>query len=109
MKRKKKLNERPKPDRQNFVLRLYVTGITTQSRRALTNIKKLCDQYLPDRYELEVVDIYRRPELAKTQQIIAAPTLIKQLPEPVRKFIGDMSNTSRILSGLEIVPAPVRA
>lgn len=90
---------------QKYFLRLYVTGTTPQSSRAITNIKKICEGYLKGRYVLEVVDIYQQPVLARGEQIIAAPTLIKRLPLPLRKFIGDMSNTERILLGLDVRPA----
>ena len=86
----------------HYVLRLYVTGTTGASARALVNIRKICDEHLAGRYELEVVDILQRPTLAKGEQILAAPTLIKQLPLPLRRFIGDMSRTERILLGLDL-------
>lgn len=88
--------------KEKFVLRLYVTGMTTKSKLAIQNIKKICEAHLKDRYDLEVVDIYRHPVLAKGDQIIATPTLIKNLPLPLRKFIGDMSDTERILLGLDL-------
>jgi circadian clock protein KaiB len=78
--------------------------MTPKSLRAIDNVKKICDEHLKGRYELEVIDIYQQPDYAKTEQIIAAPTLIKKLPLPLRKFIGDMSNKDRILVGLDIVP-----
>lgn len=90
--------------KERYILRLYVTGMTQKSMAAIDNVKKICDEYLTGRYELEVIDIYQQPELAKTEQLIAAPTLIKKLPLPLRKFIGDMSNEDRILVGLDIVP-----
>jgi circadian clock protein KaiB len=85
-----------------YVLRLYVTGSTPHSTRAITNIRKLCEEYLEDRYDLEVVDLSQNPTLAEGEQIIAAPTLIKKLPLPLRRFIGDMSHTERILIGLDL-------
>jgi circadian clock protein KaiB len=93
-----------KPE-ERYVLRLYVTGLTHNSRRAITNIKKICEEHLHGRYELEVIDVYQQPTLAKGEQILAAPTLIKKLPLPLRRFIGDMSNTERILLGLDLRPA----
>jgi circadian clock protein KaiB len=87
---------------QKYVLRLYVSGITPRSTRAIENIRKLCEENLKGNYELEIIDIYQQPEAAKREQIIAAPTLIKTLPVPLRRFIGDLSNTERILVGLEI-------
>jgi len=85
-----------------YVLRLYVTGTTPHSARAIVNIRQICEEHLHGRYELEVVDISRHPTLAEGEQIIAAPTLIKKLPLPLRRFIGDMSQTERILLGLDL-------
>jgi len=85
-----------------YVLRLYVTGSTPRSTRAITNIRKICEQHLEGRYDLEIVDICEHPTLAEGEQIIAAPTLIKKLPLPLRRFIGDMSQTDRILLGLDL-------
>jgi circadian clock protein KaiB len=85
-----------------YILKLYVTGMTPHARRAIVNIRTLCDEYLQGRYELEVVDIHQHPALAVGEQIIAAPTLIKKLPLPLRRFIGDMSQTDRILLGLDM-------
>jgi circadian clock protein KaiB len=91
-----------KAAREKYCLRLYVTGTTPKSNRAITNIKRICEEHLRGRYTLEVVDIYQQPVLARGEQIIAAPTLIKRLPLPLRKFIGDMANTERILLGLDL-------
>jgi len=88
----------------NYVLRLYVAGTTPKSIRAIENIKHICEEFLKGRYDLEVIDIYQQPVLAKGDQIIAVPTLIKKLPLPLRKYIGDMSVTQRILVGLHILP-----
>jgi circadian clock protein KaiB len=90
------------PNDQTYVLRLYIAGTTPRSTQAILNIKRICEQYLLGRYELEVIDVYQQPVLAAGEQIIAAPTLIKQLPSPLRKFIGDMSDTERILIGLDL-------
>jgi circadian clock protein KaiB len=87
-------------------MRLYVTGATARSTRAITNLRRLCDLYLPDQYELTVIDMYQQPALAREGQVIAAPTLIKYFPLPLRRFIGDMSNTENLLSGLEIRSIP---
>ena len=87
---------------KTHVLRLYIAGTTPRSTRAVMNIKAICETSLDGRYDLEVIDIYQQPALAKGQQIIAAPTLIKELPLPLRKFIGDMSNRDKILVGLDI-------
>lgn len=81
---------------------LYVSGMTSRSTKALTNLKTICEQHLPGRYELEVIDIYKQPDKACTGQILAAPTLVKELPAPLRRFIGDLSNTERLLAGLEL-------
>jgi circadian clock protein KaiB len=87
-----------------YVLRLYVTGMTPKSTRAIANIQQLCEKFLEGRYELEVIDIYQQPTLAKGEQIIATPTLIKKLPLPLRKLIGDMSDTQRFLVGIDLKP-----
>jgi circadian clock protein KaiB len=88
--------------RRRYKLRLYVAGLSDKSLRAIENLKKICEEHLKGRYELEVVDIYQQPHLAQKEQIIAAPTLVKELPLPLRKFIGDMSQTEKILVGLEL-------
>src|SRR4030042_4270219 len=93
-----------KPLKEKYVLRLYVTGMTPKSTRAIQNIKKICDEELHGRCDLEVIDIYQRPVLAQGEQIIATPTLIKQLPLPLRRFIGDLSQTEKILVGLDLKP-----
>ena len=85
-----------------YVLRLFITGTTTKSVLALTNLKKICEEYLDGRYELEVIDLYQNPGMAIEEQIIAAPTLIKKLPLPFRRIIGDMSDIEKVLMGLEI-------
>jgi circadian clock protein KaiB len=87
---------------ERYVLRLYVTGMTPRSTRAVENVRKICEEHLAGRYELEVVDIYQQPGLARGEQIIAAPTLIKKLPLPLRRIIGDLSSTERVLVGLDI-------
>lgn len=88
----------------SYLLRLYVTGMTPKSIRAIANIRKICDEHLQGRYELEVVDLYQQPQLAQNEQIIAAPTLIKELPRPLRRMVGDLSNTERVLVGLDLRP-----
>ena len=90
--------------RAKYVLRLYVTGMTPKSTQAIANVQKVCEKHLAGRYELKVIDIYQQPVLAKGEQIIAAPTLLKKLPLPLRRFIGDMSNTEQILLGLDFKP-----
>lgn len=88
--------------RAKYILRLYVTGSSARSLKAVYNLKKLCEEHLPDDYDLEIIDIYKNPEAARDEQIIAAPTLVRKLPEPLRKFVGDLSNTNKILVGLDI-------
>lgn len=88
---------------EKYILCLYITGITPKSTRAIQNIRKICEENLKGRYELEVIDIYQQPLLAKVEQIIAIPTLIKKLPLPLRKLVGDMSDTERILFGLDLL------
>src|SRR3954471_16531363 len=78
--------------RAKYILRLYVTGSTGRSLRAVYNLKKLCEEHLPEDYDLEVIDIYKDPEAAREAQVIAAPTLVRRLPLPIRKFVGDLSN-----------------
>lgn len=85
-----------------YVLKLYITGSTPRCIRAISNIRTICEAYLEGRYDLEVIDISQNPILAQGEQIIAAPTLIKKLPLPLRRFIGDMSETDRILIGLDL-------
>jgi circadian clock protein KaiB len=106
MKKKVKTEDAPEDaaaqDNGHYVLRLYVTGNTPRGMRAVVNIRKICEEHLDGRYDLEVIDISQHPTLAAGEQIIAAPTLIKKLPQPLRRFIGDMSQTERILLGLDL-------
>lgn len=88
--------------KKKYFLRLYIAGTSAKSTRAIDNIKKICDEHLKGRCELEVIDIYQQPNLAEGEQIIAAPTLVKKLPPPLRKFIGDLADTERILFGLDL-------
>jgi circadian clock protein KaiB len=90
-------------DRQ-YVLKLYVAGINPRSSEAIRSITEICEEHLAGHYELEIIDIYQQPTLAKGEQIIAAPTLIKKLPEPLRRFIGNLADTERILVGLDLRP-----
>jgi circadian clock protein KaiB len=85
------------------ILKLYVAGNTARSQAAIMNIRKVCEEHLKGQYRLEVIDIYQRPELARGEQIIATPTLVKFLPLPLRRVIGDLSKTDRILVGLDLV------
>jgi circadian clock protein KaiB len=89
---------------KEYVLRLYVAGMTQRSLNAITTIRKICEEHLSGKYDLQVIDIYKQPSLAKGEQIIAVPTLIKKLPAPLRKFIGDLSETDKILLGLDLKP-----
>lgn len=90
----------------HFLLRLYVTGHTPKSVRAVHNITRLCDKHIPGHYSLEVVDVYQQPELAAEQQLVAAPTLVKVLPLPIRRLVGDMSDPVRVLTGLGLSQSP---
>jgi len=101
-KSKKLEKNRKTSQKKSYVLILYIAGVTPRSTNAIINIKKICEKYLKGRYELEVIDIYKQPVLAKGEQVLAVPTLIKKLPLPLRKFIGDMSDTERILVGLDL-------
>ena len=87
-----------------YILRLYVAGMTSRSARAVENVRAFCEKHLEGRYDLQVIDVYQQPALARTEQLLAAPTLIKKLPLPLRRLIGDMSNEDRILVGLDLVP-----
>jgi circadian clock protein KaiB len=98
--------KRDKKAATNHVLRLYVTGTTPRSVRAIENVRRICEEHLKGAYELEVVDLYKNLPLARGDQIIAAPTLIKRLPVPLRRLIGDMSDESRVLVGLDVRPKP---
>ena len=93
-----------KQDRAKYILRLYVTGMTPKSTLAIDNVQRICEKYLEGFYELKIIDIYQQPKLAKEEQIIATPTLIKQLPLPIRRLIGDMSDTERCLVGIDLKP-----
>ena len=84
-------------------MRLFVTGMTPRSTDAISRLKSICEEYLEGRYELEVIDIYQQPSVAKGEQIIATPTLIKRLPPPLRRLVGDLSDKRRVLRGLDIV------
>jgi circadian clock protein KaiB len=98
-----KTRAKERPIKENYVLRLFITGMTPRSVAAIENIRKICEENLKGRYELEIIDIYQQPEYAKSEQLLAAPTLIKKLPLPLRRLIGDMSDKERILVGLDLV------
>ena len=107
-KKQKPSNGRPsqaaseEPSRWN--LRLYVAGQTPRSVTAFRNLKEICEEYLKDQYHIEVIDLMENPTLARGDQILAVPTLVRKLPQPIRKIIGDLSNTERVLVGLDIQP-----
>jgi len=88
--------------RERYLLRLYVAGITPKSERAIRSIKDICEQFLTDRYTLEIVDIYQQPDAVREEQIVVAPTLIKKLPLPLRRLIGDMADKEKVVVGLDL-------
>lgn len=92
------------PGKQEWDLRLYVAGQTPKSLQAFANLKQICEEHLAGRYSIEVIDLLKHPQLASGDQILAIPTLVRKLPEPVRKIIGDLSNTDRVLVGLDLRP-----
>lgn len=93
---------------QKHVLTLYVAGISPRSQQAIRSVKEVCEKHLKDSYELEIVDIYQHPEALKEAQIVAAPTLVKKLPLPLRRLIGDMTNADRLIVGLDLRPIDER-
>jgi circadian clock protein KaiB len=95
-----------KPDGLQYELRLYVTGMTSRSARAIANIKQICEEHLEGRYDLQIIDLYQQPVLAEGDQIIAVPTLIKKLPLPLRRIMGDLPDRQPVLIGLDLKPKP---
>ncbi len=93
------------PESEIWILRLYVAGQTAKSIVAFSNLKRICEEHLAGKYSIEVIDLLINPQLAKGDQILALPTLVRKLPEPVKKIIGDLSNTERVLVGLDLRPA----
>jgi circadian clock protein KaiB len=91
-------------DQDIYILRLYVAGQTKKSLAAFANLKKICEEHLGGRYRIEIIDLLENPQLAKGDQILAIPTLVKKLPQPIKKIIGDLSNTERVLVGLDLLP-----
>ena len=91
----------------HYVLRLFITGTTTRSSRAIANLRRVCEERLHGEYDLEVVDIYQHPAAAQEHQILAAPTLVKMLPLPLRRIIGDLANEERVLAGLGLTPKEI--
>jgi len=96
----------PSADSPHYQLRLFITGSTPRSTRAIENLRKICEENLDGRYELEVIDVYERPETTRDLQIVATPTLVKVLPEPLRRIIGDLSDELKVLAGLDLAPRP---
>jgi circadian clock protein KaiB len=92
-------------DPETFLLRLYVAGQTPKCMRAFANLKRICEEYLAGRYHIEMIDLLQNPQLARGDQILAVPTLVRRLPAPMKKIIGDLSNTERVLVGLDLRPA----
>jgi len=105
----KRKRKRASADPQYWQLRLYVAGQTAKSIAAFANLKRLCEEHLQGQYKIEVVDLLENPKLARGDQILAIPTLVRQLPPPVKKIIGDLSNTERVLIGLDLRPASCAA
>ncbi len=99
------LSEAQVVDTETFLLRLYVAGQTPKCMRAFVNLKRICEEYLAGRYHIEMIDLLQNPQLARGDQILAVPTLVRRLPEPMKKIIGDLSNTERVLVGLDLRPA----
>ena len=97
-KKKRKTDLQP----ETLELRLYVAGKTVRAIKAFTNLKKICEEHVKDKYRIEIIDLLENPQLAKGDQILAVPTLVRKLPQPVRKIIGDLSNTERVLVGLDL-------
>ena len=104
-KRLKKERGGPEGEVKTWELRLYVAGQTPKSMAAFSNLKKLCEEHLQGQYRIEVIDLLENPLLAKGDQILAIPTLVRKLPEPIKKIIGDLSNKERVLVGLNLIPA----
>ena len=98
------VRERKNSKEPTWELRLYIAGQTAKSLQAFANLKRICEEHLDGKYRIEIVDLLKNPELAKGDQIFALPTLVRKLPEPVRKIIGDLSNTERVLVGLDLRP-----
>jgi circadian clock protein KaiB len=94
--------KRPSKNEPSYTLRLYIAGQTPRSTAALSNLRRICDEHLPGRYSIEVVDLMKTPQLARDHKIIAVPTLIRELPEPLRRIVGDLSDTERTLVGLDL-------
>lgn len=94
-----------KKEENEWILKLYIAGMTPRSAKALENLKRICEEEVPGQYSIEVVDLLKNPQLAEGDQILAIPTLVRRLPEPVRKIIGDLSNKEKVLVGLSMISA----
>jgi circadian clock protein KaiB len=92
-------------ENEKWILRLYIAGQTPKSLTALSNLKKICEEHLAGKYTIEIIDLQENPGLARSDQIMAIPTLVRQLPPPIKKIIGDLSNTERVLIGLDVISA----
>jgi len=103
-KRRSRPSREDRADPDFFELRLYIAGQTSRSLVALSNLKKICEEHLQGRYRIEVIDLLEHPQLARGDQILAIPTLVRKLPEPIRKLVGDLSNTESALVGLDLRP-----
>lgn len=101
---KKKTKKAETPAPKEYQLRLYVAGYTSKARAALENLSKICETHLEGRYSIEVVDLLKNPQLAAGDQILAVPTLVRKLPEPIKKIIGDLSDEERVLIGIDLLP-----
>lgn len=109
-KRRSRATRQQHADAEFFELRLYIAGQTSRSLAALANLKRICEEHLRGRYRIEVIDLLQHPQLARGDQILALPTLVRKLPEPIRKLVGDLSDTERALVGLDLRPVrPARA
>ena len=92
------------PDSGRYVLRLFITGTTSRSQRAIANMRRICEEKLAGKYDLEIIDVYENPEATQELQVVATPTLVKVLPEPLRRNIGDLSDREKVLAGLNLSP-----
>ena len=100
-KSKRRAQAAGREDRRDWILRLYIAGQTPKSLTAFANLKRICEEHLPGRYQIEVIDLTKQPQLAQNDQIVALPTLVRKLPEPVKRVIGDLSNVERVLVGMD--------
>ena len=99
-------NDEAEPGQRRYYLRLYIAGVTPRSRRTVENLQRICSEHLQEPFDLEIIDIYQQPELASVDHVVAAPTLLKIAPLPLRRIVGDLSNERRVLHGLSLEPTP---